>query len=410
MKVIISTGQGRLHLIQSAVAIKKAGVSVKVITGWIPSNMFPDRLVNLFGRIVGSKNLLYGLRKRKPKELVENCLHSHSLSEFTHQILQFLSRFGFLKKYRAVKLGWLCYGISSKRDIKKADVFHVRSGAGNSGAILKAKKQGMLVVVDHSAAHPQEIYKQLSKIYGTLDIPIDPSSGLWKLVLQDCNEADVLLVNSNYVKRTFVERGYSSDNIYVIPLGIRQDFLDLKISYETTGPFKILFTGAIRKWKGVHLIIEALETMLMKNSMIELHLIGSLSPEIHVPNHLIENNNLFLHGHLPQDELKEHLINADVYVFPSYCEGAAQSLKEAMAIGLPVIATEQSGAPLVNRQNGLIIEDNSAIAISDAILDLINDAVLREELGRNASKTISNGHTWEEYGSSVVKLYGKLLS
>ena len=67
MKSIISTGQGRLHLIQSAIAIKDQGVDVKVITGWVPGKFFSDKLINNMGRLIGRSNLAYGLRKRSPE-------------------------------------------------------------------------------------------------------------------------------------------------------------------------------------------------------------------------------------------------------------------------------------------------------------------------------------------------------
>ncbi|WP_152286931.1 glycosyltransferase family 4 protein [Flavicella marina] len=408
-RIIISTGQGRLHLIESAKAIKNAGFEVKVITGWIPAKIVPDSIINFLGEISGNKNLLYGLRKREPKELNRKSLYSHSFSEFVYQLLLISARFGLLSKDWAVKVGWQIFGISSKKDIKEAEVFHVRSGAGNSGAISRAKEHGMFVVVDHSAAHPKEIHKQLSKIYRSEEIPIHPDMGLWKLVMDDCKEADVLLVNSDYVKSTFLKHGFCDEKISVVPLGIRRDFLYLKKNYTIDGKLKLLYTGSVRKWKGVHLLIEVAKQLFSNGILFEFNFVGSISNEIEIPEELQNLNLLRFHGHVAQDALKSYLKDADIYVFPSYCEGAAQSLKEAMSAGLPVIATNESGAPIKNGENGIIVKDNCVKSIYDAVISLSHDESFRREIGKNAAETIKKGHSWDNYGESVVSLYRKYL-
>ena len=409
IKSIISTGQGRLHLMDSAIAIKKAGVEVKVITGWVPSERISDKFINFLGSLVGRNNLVYGLQKRRSINIESKELFSCAFSEFLIQFLFILSKFKLLKRESAAVIGWKVFGWQSKKYIKKADIFHVRSGAGHGKAIEKAREGGMIILADHSAAHPKEIHKQLSKAYNESNIPFNPNSGFWKMVLDDCNKADFVLVNSNYVKKTFINNGFKSNLLYVIPLGIRNDFFNLKSNYKKNKTLKLLFTGSINKWKGVHLIIEAAKVLNSKNILIEIDFIGSVSNEIQIPIFLNNHTLLKFHGHLPQDQLKSYLTNADIYIFPSYCEGSAQSLKEAMAAGLPVIATEQSGAPIIHGENGWIIPDNSSDDIVNAIILLSNDEALCERLGQNANKTIRTEHTWEKYGENVANLYTSLL-
>tara|TARA_B110000908_G_C10267357_1_gene465699 strand:- start:4305 stop:5540 length:1236 start_codon:yes stop_codon:yes gene_type:complete len=408
MKVIISTGQGRLHLIESAKAIKKAGVEVNVITGWIPPAYLSDALLNFIGGLVGRTNLAYGLRKRSPKELTKEELSGNSIAEFILQLLFIFSKFYFIKKSQAALIGWKIFGLSTKKYLKNSDIFHVRSGAG-FGAIGKAKKKGMVVLVDHSAAHPLEIYNQLLKIYKPNKIPVEPHKGLWKLVIDDCVAADYLLVNSDYVKKSFVKYGFKKERIFVIPLGIRKDFFSLKSNYEVRRKYKLLYTGVLNKWKGIDLLIETAELLYEKNIIFEFHLIGSISKELIIPNNLIEAGFIKLHGHVTQDKLKSFLKDSDIYVFPSYCEGSSQALKEAMSAGMPVIATEQSGAPIIDGVNGLIIEDGSSVAIFKALIKLMDDESLRKKIGLNAASTIKNGHTWDIYGKNVDLLYKKII-
>ncbi len=170
MRTIISTGQGRLHLIDSAKYIKKAGVEVNVITGWVPSKYLPDGFLNFIGRFVGRNNLAYGLRKRRPTELDSNKINTCAFAEFFIQFLFLLSKYKLVKRDNAVVWGWRMYCIQSKKLLKNAQIFHVRSGAGQSGAIEKARKANMVVLADHSAAHLYEIYSQLSKAYNKKNI------------------------------------------------------------------------------------------------------------------------------------------------------------------------------------------------------------------------------------------------
>ena len=99
-----------------------------------------------------------------------------------------------------------------------------------------------------------------------------------------------------------------------------------------------------------------------------------------------------------------------MYVFPSLAEGCASSGMEALAAGIPVIATEESGLPLTNGKNGIIIPQKDSEAIIDAILKLSKDERLRIELGTNASEMIQKEYTWEQYAKSVIECYKHALN
>lgn len=412
MKVIISTGQGRLHLVESAKSLLSKNIDILFITGWIPSAFFPNKLIDLMGGLLGRKNLSSGLNKRKISDLGKQQVKTCGISEFYIQFLFLLSKYKFISRDEAAVKGWLLFGKMSSKYIKNADVFHVRSGAGQGGAIEVAKKRGIKVLVDHSIAHPNEVYKQLLKANNGIDgsdIFIRPDSKFWSLVLKDCHEADALLVNSQYVKESFIDNGYDANKIFVAELGVRKDFIGIKQNWEINLKIKLLFTGGFGKRKGGHLIVETTKMLIDYGIDFELHIIGSVIGDIILPEWFIKNTNVFLHGFIPQDHLKDHLINSDIYIFPSYSEGAAQSVKEAMAVGLPVITTYQSGAPVIHNVNGVLIPDNSSKELFESILSLSNDLEKRKLIGTNASQTISSEHNWSMYAENVIKVYNKLL-
>jgi len=411
MKSIISTGQGRLHLIQSAIAIKEQGVDVEVITGWVPGKHFPDKFINAMGKLVGRSNLAYGLRKRSPKGFPREQIRTCSFSEFYIQFLFILTGKKFLTRDKAARMGWKAFGTESRKYIRNSQIFHVRSGAGRAGAIEKARAQGMKVVVDHSIAHPSEIKRQLDKLLSESKDSkfINISDGFWNNVLKDCEEADVVLVNSDYVKDTFVAQGFPADKIKVIHLGIDESFHSLKQSYESN-TIRLVFTGNFGVRKGAHLIVAAIEQLVKKGFPFTLDVIGNVSNELAIPDWFRNHPGITLHGSMPQDQLKKFLASSDLYIFPTYVEGAAQSVKEAMAAGLPVITTVNSGAPVTHMENGFLIPDDNAEALAAAIQQLSADPILRKDMGLKAAETIRTGHTWERYAQEVTELYKSMIS
>ncbi|MCG2618075.1 glycosyltransferase [Terrimonas sp. NA20] len=415
MKVIFSTGHGRLHIVQSAVSVKKAGCNVVLITGWVPGKHISEKWINRFGRFLGRSNLASGLKKRSPKELSPDEIRTCGSSEFVVQILFKLSAYRFFKRAVGAVLGWRLFGWQSKKYISNAEIFHVRSGAGRGGAIKKARQKGMKIVVDHSISHPKEMEKQLLKSAGKGGIKHNhylgtwPSDKFWRSIVRDCEEADVLVVNSEYVKWSFVIEGYEADKIKVVPLGVSTEFGSGKLSYQTTNVIKLVFTGAFGSRKGASIIIEALEILEKKGVKYSFEVIGSVMGDIVIPDWVNESDSIKFYGHLPQSEMIPLLTQSDIYIFPTYSEGSAQSVKEAMALGLPVITTQQCGSPITHLKTGMLISDGDASQLAEAILQLREDKGLRESIGKQAALLIKGEHTWENYGEKMVEIYKNLL-
>lgn len=416
MKVIISTGQGSLHLMQTAVSVKKKGVAIRIITGWIPGRFFTDARINWLAKLGGIRhNLARGLEKRRPSALSVEDLKSCGFSEFFIQGLFRMSKYKFFSYSQSAVWGWKVFGKQSKRYIRDADIFHVRSGAGAGGAIACAKKKGMKVVVDHSIAHPKEMQKQLAKANKKNNVTFDkyrktsPDDMFWKLVLEDCLQADMLLVNSDYVKSSFIAEGFPAERIRVSHLGVNAEFNDRKTDYIIKQTIRLVFTGGFVARKGAGLIMEALEILKAKDVHFSFSIIGSITGEVLIPDWMKESPLIKMHGHIAQEEMLPILISSDIYIFPSYTEGCAQSVKEAMAVGLPVITTRQSGAPIDHGDDGWIIEDDNSSALAEAIEVLARNYELRRKIGNGAYQKIQADHTWDKYATRVVSVYQELV-
>jgi glycosyltransferase involved in cell wall biosynthesis len=415
IRTIISTGPGRLHLFEAAISLKKIGMEVSIITGWIPGRLFSDKMLNFMGKFVGrAGNLAHGLRKRTPGELSKYEIKSCGASEFFTRGMMKLSSYHFIPYANSAVLGWKFFGLQSKKFIRNADIFHVRSGAGCAGAIEKAREQGMKIIVDHSIAHPKEMERQMNKIFKRTQFEnnkyteTNPSDIFWELVLEDCMKADILMVNSDYVKWSFIQEGYLADRIKVVQLGVNSEFKNSKQEYNASDKIKLIFTGGFIERKGALILLDAIKILEDQKINFSLDVAGSLG-SIKIPDWVKESKNIVFHGHVSQLKLSELLIASDIYIFPTYTEGAAQSVKEAMSVGLPVITTRQSGSPIVHGENGWLVENDNAEALAGAILILSKDRKLQEKLGLEAAITIKEGHTWENFAKDVLKLYNEIL-
>jgi len=115
-------------------------------------------------------------------------------------------------------------------------------------------------------------------------------------------------------------------------------------------------------------------------------------------------------GHLPQDDLKYFLSEAEIYIYPSLTDGCASSGMEAMAAGLCVVATRESGLPITDGETGFFIPSKDPVAIADKVEWLSKNPGIIERAGRAAAKLISEYFTWDHYSEKVVKIYNKVLN
>lgn len=408
IKVIFATGQGRLHLFETASSVRQAGCDVEVITGWVPDKM-DGLLVRIISRIV-ARNVEPGLRMRRPADRqikVDAC----AFPEFLDQFRRLLCRVFGISQYCFATASVSFLGWWSKRYIKNAQIFHVRTSAGQGGAIRKAHKLGMKVVADQSALHPRVSYELLKDEYArwNKEVIINPDRGVWVNVEKDCREADVILVNADHIKDSYVQQGYSPEKIRVAYLGVREDFFGLKKEYSSSGRLRILYTGGFTLLKGAQYFLMAMATLKRLGVDYECTVIGS-SDEVWELREKYCDLPIRYIGPIPQDELKRHLADADIYLFPSLADGCAKSAVEAMAAGLCLIATRTSGAPMKDGETAYVVPAKDANAIVERIQYLNENRQEIERVGRAAAAYAKSNLTWKAYGEKVRHIYEELLA
>jgi glycosyltransferase involved in cell wall biosynthesis len=149
---------------------------------------------------------------------------------------------------------------------------------------------------------------------------------------------------------------------------------------------KVLFMGKICKGKGVYDIIQSIPAV--KSIYPEVLFILAGNGEVNKARALCENINVSEYVEFPgwiigQEKMK-YLAQADVCQLPSYFEGLPSSILEAMAAGLPVIATRVGGIPDIIEDgiNGYLIQPGNTEAMQEKLLLLLSSPDLREKFGK----------------------------
>jgi glycosyltransferase involved in cell wall biosynthesis len=406
VKAIIATGWGKLYFHETAEALAGAGVEVNFLTGWFPK---PSQAaaVDFLGNLLGEKHLARRLGARRSPGATVTPI---AWAEIAGTAVGLVQRTKLLSQDLAYGMQFRIAAWASRKYLKNADVVLVRSGAGQSGAIRTARKNGLAVVTDQSLAHPAFIHAVLRAEFERFGLTVgyDPKADLWKLVLRDCASADLLLVNSDFVKETFVDLGYPAEKIRVAYLGVRETFFNLKQNYDIDGPVKILFTGNFDVRKGVRVLLEAIRLCRGEGLDLRLELIGNLGNG--EPCLQPSDSEFFTHTpFVPPTELASAFARADLFVFPTFAEGSSRSAMEAAAAGLPVITTKNCGLPLEHGKSALYVPAGDVESLAAAISLASADHALRSSLGRSAMMMVTGNYTWAHYGERVANVLSEAV-
>lgn len=170
-----------------------------------------------------------------------------------------------------------------------------------------------------------------------------------------------------------------------------------------------IFAGRLVGWKGVSVTLKALASPRLKDLPVRFILIGD-GPEAEklkrqAANLGIADQVVFRPG-MPHGELSAWWASADIGVFSSIGdEGFSNSIAEAMASGLPVIATAFSGNPeTVGNEGscGLLVTPGDPDELAQAIARLAADAALRRRMGKTARQRIATQFTWDRVANRLL--------
>jgi glycosyltransferase involved in cell wall biosynthesis len=231
----------------------------------------------------------------------------------------------------------------------------------------------------------------------------------WGIIreLAEYELADAIAVPSQFVKRTFIQYGVPESKVFVCPYGV--DLSLYRKEPKLDDRFRILFVGSASIHKGIRYLFEAVRPLVQRN-LVELWLVGDIRNE--VKDVCRKNRDLFtFKGFIPRAHLSSMYSQGSVLVLPSVDEGLALVMAQAMACGVPVIATHNTGAEdlIEDGSEGFIVPPRDASAIRDRIEWMIDHPTARLEMGERAQMRVSTLNGWQGYGERVESMYSALL-
>ena len=280
-----------------------------------------------------------------------------------------------------------------------------------SGAALRtletARELGALAVCERGSTHIQYQDRVLRREYERLGVDGRvPHPRTIERELREYELADRITVPSRFVAQTFVEAGVPAEKIVQVPYGVALEAFEPPVEPRDSR-FRVLYVGNLSLRKGCHLLLEAFTRMRADRFRdAELHLVGPVAEEILPFLARYEAPNVHVHGRLPQSELVEHYQQATVFCLPSFEEGLAMVVPQAMACGLPIVATEATGAgELVSAGvEGHFVPAGDVEALTARLADLAADRKLCETLGRAALER-ARSRPWSDYASKLSRAY-----
>lgn len=380
MKIVVSVG-GRFHAFNLAQQLLKSGYLERLITS------YPKFLVKK-----------WGIPAEKTKSIFIKEILQRSANRFPPFLLQIYNPQFFIDNL---------YDRLAARRISDADIF-VGFFSCALHSIRRAKKSGMKTVLDHGSSHlvyQRDVLKEEYERFGQSGYLPHPKT--IKNALFAYEEADYIGVPSLFVKRTFLEKGIPESKLIHVPYGV--DLRQFKQVPKEDKIFRVVFAGGMTLRKGVHYLLRAFSELNLPNS--ELMLIGAMANEMKPFFKNYEGQFNYV-GRKNQSELYQYYSQGSVFVLMSIEEGLAIVQPQAMACGLPVICSANTGGEDIVRdgKDGFVIPIRDVNKLKEKLLDLYNNQEICREMGQSAKARVSSGFTWDDYGIKTIAAYQRILS
>ena len=228
----------------------------------------------------------------------------------------------------------------------------------------------------------------------------------WKQVRKDRELAlaDIVVVPCEWARASLNLSKSQKRCIVKIPYGTPADELSVRTK-RPKGQFKILFAGQIGVRKGVPLLLKAWKRIGLKDA--RLLMAGSINLDM---KHLKGHDNLQYLGALPRVRLLEVMKEVDLFVFPSVAEGFGLVISEAMAAGVPVLTTTNTGGPelITEGREGWCIPAHDVDSLTERIEWACQHRDALYEMGMSA-RSRAEQWTWADYRRKLIEELSKHL-
>jgi glycosyltransferase involved in cell wall biosynthesis len=244
------------------------------------------------------------------------------------------------------------------------------------------------------------------------DICMAKKSLLGCLFLNIAKHADAIIALCAQAEKELVDTGFPRDRIVRIPNGVDASFFkpDAEVSRL---PGNLLFVGRLDYMKGVDILLKSIASSHTGDNQISCCIVGDgpfkktlqqLACELDIADKVTFAGAC--------TNVLPYLQKASCFVLPSRSEGMPNVLLEAMACGLPIIATSVGGIPdiITDGRNGLLIPPDDVPALSLALANVLTDHDLARRLGKQASMDAEKHFSIDKVADAYLALYHTLTT
>ena len=259
-----------------------------------------------------------------------------------------------------------------------------------------------------------------------LDVPIAPSFYSEELARQGKAEfllgspyvqkierdailsADLIVAPSKFVADILEKMGVDDKRIVVVEFGVDIPLEAASRAVSKKGAKKngvdFCFVGNINRRKGVPELLSVWTDSVFLED--RLHLCGRINSDVHSHFANIPSQNVLTPGFV---NAFDYMLNCDVFVLPSWLEGSAKAVYEAMACGLPAIVTHSTGSIIRDGVDGFLIDAGDVEALKERMVWFKRNPEKIEIMGQNA-KERAQRYTWANYSKRLIALYKALCN
>lgn len=293
----------------------------------------------------------------------------------------------------------------SLRKLNDADIIHVQWPIPNGlGALFLKIFYGLVFI---NTVHGEEIY--LSRRYHTTFI-------LRFLV----NSSFKTVTNSSGTYNAGIESGLKKEKLEIIPFAVDTNYFKPNNNPKKNDIFQILGVGYLIERKGFEYLIKAVKEVVDRGRNVQLIIVGSGPLEGRLREMIKKlklEGNAEIKSNVSDEKLLELYNTSDTFVLPSVVdsqgntEGLGVVLLEAMACKLPVIGSNVGGIPDIIQNNitGILVQEKSSSELSKAIIMLMDDDGLRNDLALKGYKITKEQFSWEKVAEDYIKIYKSAL-
>ena len=227
---------------------------------------------------------------------------------------------------------------------------------------------------------------------------------------------------SSFLKDQAIRYGATESSIRIIPNGIETGLFrqgtpneTLRHKLDLEGKKVLISVSRLAEKNGIDTLVEAMPAIRKRQPHALLLLVGdgqqrqALESRVKVLG--LKDVVRFV-GAVSHDQIPSYLQLADVFVRPSRSEGLGTALLEAMACGLPVIATPVGGIPdfIKDGRTGLFCQLEDAESVAQAAVRLFDDNTLRNQISTSGLSLVTEHYEWDDVAEAIAQMYEELLT